>query len=111
MSATAAPPIIKLPAEVDATNCDGVSSELTAACVPGVAVVIADLTQTTFCDSSAMRVLLQTHKHAADLGIEFGVAVSSPSVLRVLELTGLVSVLCIYPSVEAAVDGHRRDPA
>lgn len=111
MSATAGQPIVKAPAEVDAINCGELASELAAACRPGIAVLIADLTKTTFCDSSAMRVLLQAHKLAAGLGIDFEVVVSSPSVLRVLELTGLTSVLHIYPSVEAAVNARQRDPA
>ena len=111
VSATVAPLIVELPAELDATNCDGVASELTAACKPGVAAVIADLTQTTFCDSSGVRTLLQAHKRAADLGIGFEVAVSSPSVLRVLELTGLTSILSICPSVEEAVNTGYRELA
>ena len=109
--AATAPPIIKVPVEVDTTNCAKVASELTAACVPGVRTVIADLTQTTFCDSSALRVLLQAHRVAETQGIDFAVAVNSHSVLRVLEITGLTSILRLYPSVPAALDAWRRDPA
>lgn len=106
-SAIAAPPVIKLPAEIDTTNCDELASELSAACVPGVSVVIADLGLTTFCDSSAVRVLLQAHKIAASQGIDFEIVVNSPSVLRVLELTGLTTILRLHPSMDAAVTACR----
>lgn len=106
-SATAAPPIIGLPAEVDATNCDALASELNAAFAAGASMVIADLSQTTFCDSSAVRVLLQAHKVAVTRGIQFELVVNSPSVLRVLELTGLLSVLGVHQNIETALSAWR----
>jgi anti-sigma B factor antagonist len=104
MTATAAtPPVIMLPAEIDATNSGLVEAELTAACVPGAGVIVVDLSGTDFCDSSALRALVMVDQHAASLGIEFRLVVSTPPVLRVLELTGLRNILRLYPSVEAAI--------
>lgn len=104
--ATAAPPIVVLPDEIDVTNSAQVTADLAAACVPGIKTVIADLTRTRFCDSSAVRALVQTHKLAVSLGIELDVAVASPMVLRTLELTGLTSVLRLFPSIDAALSAH-----
>lgn len=104
---TAAPPIVVLPDEIDVTNSAQVTADLAAACVPGLKAVIADLTRTRFCDSSAVRALVQTHKLAMSLGIDLDVAVTSPMVLRTLELTGLTSVLRLYPSIDAALSAHR----
>jgi anti-sigma B factor antagonist len=104
MTATAATsPIVTLPAEIDATNASRVESDLAATFVPGVSVVVADLSSTTFCDSSAVRVLVRTHQLASTMGIEFRLVVTSYSVLRVLELTGLNDVLRLYQSVDAAI--------
>ncbi len=99
----AAPPaVVRLPAELDTTTSGQAARALAAACVDGVSAVIADLTQTTFCDSSGIRALLVVHKLAASRGIELHVAVSSEPVLRILELTGLTSVLRLYPNVATA---------
>ncbi|HET9893857.1 MAG TPA: STAS domain-containing protein [Streptosporangiaceae bacterium] len=99
---TAAPSVVTLPREIDATNSDLVHSDLIAMCVCGVTMVIADLSSTKFCDSSAVRALVRAHQFAAGAGIELRFVVSSPSVLRVLELSGLRNVLRLYPSVDAA---------
>lgn len=101
--ATAAPPIVRLPKEIDATNAGQVTADLAAACVPGVTTVIADLTLTTFCDSSAVQALVRAHKAAVSRGIELNLAVSCEAVLRVFELTGLTAVLPLYPSIDAAM--------
>ena len=109
--ASADSPIVTLPAEIDITNAEQSAADLAAACRPGTRAVVADLTRTTFCDSSAVRALLQSHQLAASLDIDLKVAITSPSVLRILELMGLTSVLRLYPSIEAAVGASRSLPA
>ncbi len=101
---TATTPIVPLPAEIDATNSGEVYVDLVAACVPGTSAVVADLSGTNFCDSSAVRELVHVHQLAASMGIDFRLVVTSDAVLRVLELTGLKTVLRVYPSIEAAID-------
>jgi anti-sigma B factor antagonist len=101
--ARTAPPVIRLAAEIDVTNSDRVHSDLAAACLPGLAAVIADLTQTTFCDSSGVRALVQVHKLAASQGTELRLVVTSEAVMRILELSGLTDILRIYPTIEAAI--------
>lgn len=99
----AAPPVVKLPREIDAVNSAEVMAVLAGVCVPGVTTVIADMTLTTFCDSSAVRALVRAHKVATSRGAVLKVAVTSDAVLRVFELTGLSAVLRLYPSVDAAM--------
>jgi anti-sigma B factor antagonist len=94
--------IVTLPAEIDATNSGQVETDLVSACVPGTSVLVADLSGTTFCDSSGLRVLVRTDQFAESAGIEFRLVVTSAAVLRALELTGLKETLRLYPSVEAA---------
>ncbi|HET9972942.1 MAG TPA: STAS domain-containing protein, partial [Streptosporangiaceae bacterium] len=59
MSDPVTPVIIVLPREIDITNASDVAELITAACAPGVPVVIADLTGTSFCDSVGLRHLIQ----------------------------------------------------
>lgn len=107
----AATPIVTLAKEIDITNCDQTAADLAVAFAPDVGAVIADLTHTTFCDSSAVRALLQAHKLAASQGAELRVVVCSRAVLRTLELTGLTSILRLYPNIDAAIaDGLRPGP-
>ena len=103
----AVPEIIALPAEIDITNADRVGAELRAAFRPGVAVVIADMTRTSFCDSAAARNLLLANDHAAQAHAELRLAIPSAAVQRTLKILGLDQVLRIYPSLESALASGR----
>ncbi len=102
-SALVVPEIVCLPEEIDITNAAESGDELRAAIKPGVAVVIADMTRTAFCDSQGMRQLVLAHDRAAESGAELRLAIGSPAVLRALQITGLDQLLQIYPSMQAAV--------
>jgi anti-sigma B factor antagonist len=103
--AGAAPTVITMPSEIDITNAPRVGEELSAAFAPGVSAVIADMTLTTFCDSSGVRVLALAHKKAAADHAELRVVAPTAAVLRIFELTGLDRLLPIYPSLDAAQAG------
>ena len=106
---TTPPTVIRLPAEIDATNAGRIGEELGSAFAPGVAAVIADMTATTFCDSSGARELLLAHNKATADGIELRMVMPSAGVRRIFQLTGLDQVLAIYPSLAAGcADGHMK---
>ncbi len=97
------PVIVVLPEEIDMTTADRVAAQLSAAYAPGVRIVIADLTTTTFCDSAGIRCLTLLHRSAAEKGsrLHLDVAAGGP-VSRVLDLMDLTGVLHVFSSVEAA---------
>lgn len=99
------PVIVELPAEIDVTNSGQVYDRLVAALEPGVRTVIADMTATSFCDSSGVRAITQAHETAAgrDIGLQLAVPPEG-SVRRVLELTGAASIMRLYPSLEEALN-------
>ncbi len=99
----AEPVIVGLPAEIDAANAAGAGLRLCAAFAPGVTVVIADLTQTVFCDSSGVSQLVLAYHCAAAHGAQLRLVVPHPNVLGVLKLTGLDGLLPVYPSLDAAL--------
>jgi anti-sigma B factor antagonist len=104
---TTPPTVIRLPAEIDATNAGRIGEELDSAFAPGVAAVIADMTATTFCDSRGARELLLAHHKAIAGGIELRIVMPSAGVRRIFQVTGLDQVLAIYPSLVAGcADGH-----
>jgi STAS domain len=63
-----APPVVTLPAQLDAAAAEQAAGQITAAFTPGVSVVIADLTAAASCDRSAIRNLLKAHRKAAARG-------------------------------------------
>lgn len=95
--------VVTLPAEIDLDNADRIGRQLDAALAPGVATVVADMTATTFCDTSGVRMLVLAHKGAAARHAELRVVIPSADVLRVLAILKVDRVLRIYPSLEDAL--------
>jgi anti-anti-sigma factor len=98
--------IVVLPAEIDVANADEVDEQLTQALSPGVGAAVADLTSTSFCDSSGVRAIMHAYKLAAARDAELRLAVSpGGSVHRVLQLTGVDRIIPVFASVQEAVRG------
>jgi anti-sigma B factor antagonist len=98
------PVVVTLPADIDVTNSEEVHEQLVAACVPGVALVIADLTSTRFCDSSGVHAIMRAYERAAACDVRLWLAVPEiGSVRRVLELTGVGRLVPVYRSLQEAV--------
>ncbi|HTX28003.1 MAG TPA: STAS domain-containing protein [Streptosporangiaceae bacterium] len=98
------PVVVVLPAEIDVTNADEVYQQLVAALAHGVGAVIADLTSTSFCDSSGVHAIMRAHNWAATRDIALRLAVPPKgSVRRVLELTGAERVIPVHSSVQEAM--------
>jgi anti-anti-sigma factor len=95
--------IVTLPDEIDMTNAGLVEDRLRAAVRPGIEVVIADMSATTFADSSAVRALLSARSAASAGHSELRLVIVACAVLRILQVMGLDKLLLIYPSVPAAL--------
>ena len=94
--------VLALPDEIDITNARRLSGQLGSA-LSSADRVIADMSATTFCDSSGVRILILAHDQAAATGIELRLVVPCASVLRTLALIGADRLLPIYPSLEDAL--------
>lgn len=100
------PVVVVLPSEIDVTNSAEVNGQLTAVLSPGVGTVIADLTSTSFCDSSGVHAIVAAHERAAARDVALRLAVSpGSSVRRVLQLTGADHVVPVFATVEEAIQG------
>jgi anti-sigma B factor antagonist len=100
-----APVVVQLPDELDLSNVMSVGTELLAAVSAGAAVVIADLSGTTFCDGTGVDGLLKAGELATANGVELRLVATSQRVLRVFELTGLDGLLPVYRSLGHAQAG------
>jgi anti-sigma B factor antagonist len=95
--------VVTLPAEIDATNADQVRESLLGVVNQGAASLVADLSKTTFCDSTGVSALVRTFKRATASGGGMRLVVSSPAVHRVLSITGVDHLMPLYPSVAASL--------
>jgi anti-sigma B factor antagonist len=99
--------IVTFPAVVDITNSEAVGRTLLAAFGPDVAVVIADLSRTEFCDSTGIRCLLIASNQAACTGSQLRVVAGDGAVRRALYVLGADQSLALYPDIQAALTGRQ----
>ena len=96
--------VVALPAEIDITNADQLREDLLAVVNRGAAMLVVDMSATTFCDSAGVNALARTYKRATASGTGMGMVVSAAAVRRVLAITEIDRLIASYPSVAAALD-------
>jgi anti-anti-sigma factor len=99
--------VVTLPGEVDGANADVVRQHLLTvlnAGGPGAGPLIADLTGTTFCDSSAINALLRANTRAGALGRRLYAAVPPGGVVRkVFDITGIPRAITVCDDIGSAI--------
>jgi anti-sigma B factor antagonist len=78
---------------------------------PGVATVRVDLDGLDFVDSAGIRALLTAYHHADMCGRSFTVTRARGTVRRVLEIAGLLHILCAEPAPSGETAGALPKPA
>jgi anti-sigma B factor antagonist len=101
-------PVVSTPDELDLIHADDLAAALRSA-LDEHAVVIVDMTGTSFCDSSAISALVAGARQAAAGERELRIAVSAPQVLRIFALTGVHELLTVFPALPEALAS--RSPA
>ena len=101
--AQARPVVVTLPAEIDIANADQIGEALSSAIASGAGIVIADMTGTSFCNSSGISILVLAHRQAAANHAELRLVVLSAAVLCALKLVRMDFRLPIYSSLDAAL--------
>jgi anti-sigma B factor antagonist len=96
-------PVVAAPEEIDITNAEELSSALLAAAAGGHGTLVADMTRTWFCDSSALHVLLTAHKRAQAEGGELLLVAPGAAVLRIFAVTGVDRMFRNFASLSAAL--------
>jgi anti-sigma B factor antagonist len=97
--------VITLPREIDITNSPRLRETLLAVISRQPAVVVADMTATTFCDASGMTAIVTAYRRAVAVGADMRLAIGHPAARRVFELTGLDTIISIYPDLPTALSG------
>ena len=106
--------MVAAPQEIDITNAAGLR-EVLLDLIPGHAAVVIDMTQTQFCDTAGLHVLVMAHKRALAQGCQVRLAMPGGPVLRILAITGIDRVIPRFTSLEDAMaapaaPGARRPP-
>jgi len=101
--AEAWPVLVTLPAHIDITNADNVREQVSAALKPGVRIVVADMTGTTFCDTSGVRALLVARHRAARNDAELRLFRPGAAVMRMMELMGADPFVTVCASLKDAL--------
>ncbi|GLY85878.1 hypothetical protein Airi02_038070 [Actinoallomurus iriomotensis] len=96
--------VVELPEQVDTSNADAVREQLLALLNSGDEPIIADLTGTTFCDSSAVNALLRANTRARATGRPLYAAVAPSGIVRkVFDITAVARAIPTFDDVGSAV--------
>lgn len=68
--------------------------------------LILDLQQVTFIDSSGLGAILGRYKKIANVGGTVAISGARPAVSRILELSGIMRIISVYPSEAEALQGR-----
>lgn len=69
--------------------------------------VVLDLSDVDFVDSSGLGTIVRAHKHLRKAGGTLSLVVTSDTVLRVFQMSGLDRVLVVHPSLDDALAADR----
>jgi anti-sigma B factor antagonist len=95
--------VVAVMGEIDLFTAPEFKQRIDAAIDADARVLIADLTETTFIDSSSLGVLIGAHRRLADRGRTLAVACANDAIVKTFKITGLDDLLRLSPSVEAAL--------
>ena len=94
---------VVVPGELDLTIADGLRDALLGVLNAGALGLVVDMTLTTFCDSAGISAITRAVRRATANDATVRLAVTSPAVLRVLDLVGIDRLIDIYPDASAAL--------
>ncbi|WP_329046964.1 STAS domain-containing protein [Amycolatopsis sp. NBC_01488] len=77
----------------------------------GATAVVADLTATTFCDSTVFSVLVESYREALAHDIPYAIAAARVAVARPLAILGLDRVLPVHLEIAEARAAVTGEPA
>jgi anti-anti-sigma factor len=95
------PVVVRVEGELDMAT-SGSFEEAIAEAGPGARLVI-DLTECTFLDSSAVRVLVETARSMEQSNGKVSLVARDPGILRVLEIAAVDTMFPVHDTLDAAI--------
>lgn len=99
--------VFRLKGSFDIATAPSVRAALTDAS-DGKQDVVVDLTDLEFLDSTGLGALIGAHRRATENGGTLRLIVGDGTILRLLNITGLIRVLAVYRSLEDALADRAR---
>ncbi len=97
--------MISVGGELDLASSPALEEELDRVVASGAQLVIVDLRELEFMDSTGLSVLVRAHQRAEEQGKRFGLVNGSQQVQRLLTLTGVADRLTLVNSPEELFGG------
>jgi anti-sigma B factor antagonist len=99
--------VVALCGDLDLADTSAVASHLVAAVAKCGPSIIVDLAGLEFIDCCGLGVLVRVLKRTREGGGDIYLAAPRRRVRRLLQITGLIDVFPVYPSVDKAISGAR----
>ena len=96
-------PVLSAPAEIDASNADELRRLLMTCADEGHAVLVVDMSETLFCDSTGLHQLVRAHKRAARADGEVRLVIATSTVLRLFAIVGIDGFFPMFKNLDEAV--------
>jgi anti-sigma B factor antagonist len=97
--------VVSVVGEIDSATAPELRDGLHEAIAAGPSLLVVDLLQVTFIDSSALGVLIEASKRSETEKQLMRIVVSEPRILKVFKITGLTEIFAIRASREEALAG------
>ena len=101
--------VVAFPEHVDMSNAAQIREELLGVFDRGVAVVIADMSATAWCDYVGVDAVARACQQAAVSRAELRLVATAPAVRRLLAAEGLDRLVRVYSSMQAAITAGEPD--
>jgi anti-sigma B factor antagonist len=95
--------VIALSGELDLYSCPEFKEELLRVIGSGATLVVVDLTETTFIDSTALGVLIRGVERLKIQEGRLVVACRDPNIVKIFEVTGLDRIFAVHRSLDEAL--------
>lgn len=95
--------VLAVTGEIDLNTAPQLRGALDAALRTEPAILIIDLTDVGFLGSTGLTALVIAHQDAATTQLR---VVANPTAHRLMQITGLDTVLPLFPTLDHALDGH-----
>jgi anti-anti-sigma factor len=96
--------LIVVSGELDLASGPALEDELARVLASRVELVVLDLRELEFMDSTGLSILVKANQRAVDEGRRFGLVRGSPQVQRLLDLTGVAERLTLVDTPEELLD-------
>ena len=97
--------VIAISGELDLASGPRLEEEL-AALNPDVRMVVVDLRNLEFMDSTGLSIIVRAHQRLAEHDCELSLVRGSPQVQRLLDLTGVAERVRLVQAPEELLNGH-----